>query len=172
MAYEAHILLGQITKIVGYEGFVAIRLEKNFIGNYKEQESVFLEVEGKPTPFFISDYEFSGGDILKLQFDGYESADAMSEFIGANVFLVGDGYDTDDNDSPDFLMGFVVKSTDGKCVGTVSDVLENTAQYLLSVKASDGREILIPFHEDLIDSIDEENAVLVMSIPDGLIDLE
>ena len=171
MAYEAHILLGRITKTVGYEGFVVVRLEKKFIGNYKEQKSVFLEIEGKPTPFFISDYEFSGGDILKLQFDGYETADAMSEFVGANVFLVGDEYDIDNEASPDFLMGFSVQSTQGKHIGIVDDILENTAQYLLSVKTPDERTVLLPLHDDLIENIDEENSLLVMEIPDGLTDL-
>jgi len=36
-------------------------------------KSVFLEINGKPVPFFISLSEYSGGDILKLKFEGYES---------------------------------------------------------------------------------------------------
>ncbi len=31
-------------------------------------ESVFLEIEGKPVPFFISESEYPGGDILRLKF--------------------------------------------------------------------------------------------------------
>ena len=54
MAYNANILLGRILKIQGYDGTITVKLEKDFIDNIPEMESVFLEIEGKPVPFFIS----------------------------------------------------------------------------------------------------------------------
>ena len=73
MAYKSNILLGRITKVSGYEGAVAVKLEKIFTENIPQMESVFLEIEGRPVPFFISDIEYSGADILKLSFEGYDS---------------------------------------------------------------------------------------------------
>ncbi len=87
MAYNCNILLGRILKVSGYEGAVAIKLEKGFIENIPQMESVFLEIEGKPVPFFISGQEYSGADILKLWFDGYDSNDKINEFIGCRIFL-------------------------------------------------------------------------------------
>ena len=75
MAYNSNILLGRIIKVSGYEGAVAVKLEKEFTENIPQMESVFLEIEGRPVPFFISDSEYSGADILKLKFEGYESVD-------------------------------------------------------------------------------------------------
>ena len=73
MAYKSNILLGRITKVSGYEGAVTVKLEKIFTENIPQMESVFLEIEGRPVPFFISDSEYSGADILKLRFEGYDS---------------------------------------------------------------------------------------------------
>ena len=55
MAYNSDILLGRITKVSGYEGAVTVRLEKIFFENIPQMESVFLEIEGRQVPFFISD---------------------------------------------------------------------------------------------------------------------
>ena len=49
-------------------------------------ESVFLEIEGRPVPFFISESEYSGADILKLRFEGYDSIEKISEFTDAEYF--------------------------------------------------------------------------------------
>ena len=65
MAYKNEILLGRITKVSGYEGAVTVKLERIFSENLPHMESVFLEIEGRPVPFFISDSEYSGADILK-----------------------------------------------------------------------------------------------------------
>ena len=54
MAYKNDILLGRITKVSGYEGAVTVKLEKIFTENIPQMESVFLEIEGRPVPFFIS----------------------------------------------------------------------------------------------------------------------
>jgi len=81
MAYYTGILLGRITKVSGYEGAVTVKLEKVFLENIPHLESVFLEIEGRPVPFFISWSEYSGADILKLKFDDYGSLEKISELI-------------------------------------------------------------------------------------------
>jgi ribosomal 30S subunit maturation factor RimM len=60
MTYKSDILLGQIIKASGYEGAVTVKLEKDFFDNIPNIESVFLEIEGRPVPFFISETEYSG----------------------------------------------------------------------------------------------------------------
>ena len=89
MVYSADILLGKITKVYGYEGAVSLRLEKAFIENIPAMESVFLEIEGKAVPFFISALDYPGADILRLTFNGYESVNMISGFVGCRVFLTG-----------------------------------------------------------------------------------
>lgn len=87
MAYNPEILLGRITKISGFEGAVTVKLEKIFIENIPDMESVFLEIEGRPVPFFITDINYNGGDVLRLQFKDYESEAKIGGFIGCRVFL-------------------------------------------------------------------------------------
>ena len=106
MAYISNILLGRITKISGYEGAVTVKLEKTFTEDIPHLESVFLEIEGKPVPFFISGSEYSGADILKLTFDGYGSIEKVSGFTGCRVFLTSGGSGGSHKDDISDLIGY------------------------------------------------------------------
>ena len=171
MTYKCDILLGRITKISGYEGAVAVRLEKIFTENIPQMESVFLDVEGRPVPFFISSLEYSGADILKLLFEGYDTNEKISEFIGCRVFLTsGLLKDSPVNDDKN-LIGFRVFVQEDKLLGSISEVLPNNDQWLISVISINNKEILIPFHEDFILSIDKKKKIVIMNLPEGLIDI-
>lgn len=170
MAYSTHILFGRITKVYGYEGAVTVKLEKTFIENIPGLESVFLEIEGKPVPFFISDYEYQGADILKLKFTGYESIEKVNEFTGCKIFLTSgeiDGKNIDLN----VLTGFKVFLSDNSLVGTIVEVLENPGQWLIIVLDTKGKKILIPLHEDFIIETDKRGKTITMDLPEGLTDL-
>lgn len=171
MAYNSNILLGRITKISGYEGAVAVKLEKTFTENIPRLESVFLEVDGKPVPFFISEYEYSGADILKLRFEDYETIEKVEEFVNCLVFLTSPPTGNTFADNPDDLTGYRVLSVDNTLIGIVSELISNPGQWLLAIKSDSKKEILIPLHDDFIASIDHNKKILVMDIPDGLLDL-
>jgi 16S rRNA processing protein RimM len=171
MAYKCDILLGRITKISGYEGAVAIRLEKIFTENIPKMESVFLEIEGRQVPFFISGMEYSGADILKLWFEDYDSNEKISEFIGCRIFLTTGIFKEKSGNDDQHLVGYTIYIQEDKLLGSVSEVLQNNGQWLISVKSEYKKEILIPFHEDFITSIDKRKKIVIMNLPDGLTEI-
>jgi 16S rRNA processing protein RimM len=171
MAYNNDILLGRITKLNGYEGAVTVKLEKTFTEDIPHLESVFLEIDGRPVPFFISDFEYSGANTLKLRFEGYESIEKVTEFTGCRIFLTsGKSAGTDPEDITT-LIGYVVLIQDDNILGTIGDIIQSPGQWLFSIVSPSKKEILIPFHDDFIVSIDNNNKTIVMDIPDGLIDI-
>jgi 16S rRNA processing protein RimM len=171
MAYKSDILLGRITKLNGYEGAVTVKLEKIFSENIPLMESVFLEIEGRPVPFLISDSEYSGADILKLKFTDYDSVEKVSEFTGCRVFLTTEVNAENDPDDIQSLTGYSVVLSDGIPLGKITEVISNPGQLLLNVLSTKNREILIPFHEHFIVSIDDKKRNIIMDIPEGLADL-
>ena len=171
MAYKNDILLGRIIKVSGYEGAVTVKLEKIFTENIPQMESVFLEIEGRPVPFFISNLEYSGADILKLWFDGYNSIDKISEFTGCRIFLTsapdGDSQKEDDQN----LIGYAIFAPENNLLGSISEIISNNGQWLLNVVSLNKKNILIPFHEHFIISIDKKKKIVVMDIPEGLLEI-
>jgi 16S rRNA processing protein RimM len=171
MAYKSDILLGQITKVSGYEGAVAVKLEKNFPENILPDESVFLEIEGRPVPFFISGYEYSGAGILKLTFEGYDTIEKVSEFIGCRVFLTSGKPEGSKAEEINILVGFSVLVKSGKLLGTIKDIIESPGQWLINITSPENKEILVPFHEDFIVSIDKPEKIMIMDLPEGLTEI-
>ena len=172
MAYKNDILLGRITKVSGYEGAVTVKLEKIFTENIPQMESVFLEIEGRPVPFFISGLDYSGADILKLWFEGYDTVEKISEFTGCRIFLTN-GVPDESNKKTDnqLLIGYQVHTQEDQLLGPISDILSNNGQWLLNVISLNKKNILIPFHEDFIISIDKKRKIVVMDIPEGLLEI-
>ena len=133
MAYKNDILLGRITKVSGCEGAVTVKLERFFSGKLPHMESVFLEIEGRPVPFFISDSDYSGADILRLKFEGYDSSGKVIEFVGCRVFLTTAATVENKIEEIQTLIGYSVLTSDNILLGTVDEVIQNPGQWLLSV---------------------------------------
>jgi 16S rRNA processing protein RimM len=171
MAYKTGILLGLITKVSGFGGVVSIKLERSLSENIPLTESVFLEIEGRPVPFFISSSEYSGAGTLKLKFDRYDSDDVVEELIGAKVYLTGSPEKGKIKSDLKSLDGFNVYDQDDRFVGSITEVIPNPAQLLLRITSPENREILIPLHENLIIGIDKRKKEIIMDIPEGLTEI-
>ncbi len=171
MTYNNNIPLGRIARIHVNEGSVSVKLEKAFIENIPEMESVFLEIDGKPVPFLISGMEYSGGDSVRLRFEGYRTFEKLNEFNGCQVYLTSEpaGFKLSPG-NPDFT-GFVISTPDSKVLGTVTGIIQNPGHDLLSVISLTGKEILIPLHEDLIVRLDIKKKSAVMKLPEGLTEI-
>jgi 16S rRNA processing protein RimM len=171
MAYNCGILVGRITKVSGYEGAVTVKLERKFSEKLPHMESVFLEIEGRPVPFFISDLDYSGADILKLKFVGYNSSDKVSGFVGSGVFLTTPILPGGKIHEIQSLAGYRIMTTDNNLLGTVKEVIQNPGQWILNIISDSGKSILIPLHKDFVVKTDNRKKLLIMEIPDGLTEI-
>jgi 16S rRNA processing protein RimM len=170
MAYNANILLGRILKAHGFEGAVTVKLEKPFIENIPDMESVFLEIEGKPVPFFIEESDYPGGDILRLKFLWYSTFDKVKDFTGCRIFLTTGEKEKTNADVRTFN-NYRICLPDNTVIGTISEIIENPGQWLLNILTPEGKELLIPFHEDFIRSVNKKKKIIIMELPEGLTDL-
>lgn len=171
MAYSCGILLGQITRVSGYEGTVTVKLERFFSGKIPHIESVFLEIEGRPVPFFIADSDYSGADILRLRFEGYDSAEKVTEFAGCRIFLTTPGRKVRTIENIRNLIGYKVLTPDNVSIGTAEEIIQNPGQWLLRVISGSGKDILIPWHEHFIVKVDNRKKLMIMDIPEGLTEI-
>jgi 16S rRNA processing protein RimM len=68
------------------------------------------------------------------------------------------------------LVGLAVETTTGQPVGELAAVLHGPGQDLLSVRAPDGREILVPFVAALVQIVDVPGGRVVVEDRPGLLD--
>ena len=79
--------------------------------------------------------------------------------------------DEDDTFYDHQLEGLRVRTAAGEDLGTVTEVLHTGAGELLSVKRTDGGELLVPFVAAIVTAVSLDSGVLQVDPPDGLLEL-
>jgi 16S rRNA processing protein RimM len=108
-----------------------------------------------------------------LKFRGLESRDDLDSWRGQ--FL---GAPADELSPPaegevyvHELAGFAVRRTDGSPLGLVSAMYDLPSGLMLEVQGPK-REFLLPFKKEFVRQVDRTGRVLVVEMPEGLVDLE
>ena len=131
------------------------------------QEPVFIEFDGLPVPFYFESCTPRGNNRALVRLTGVRSLKDADELAGQSVYA-----DYFEEEEEEALVGWKVCRADGQTVGTVVDYEDIPGNLCLWVERPDGEEVLLPFHEDLVVSVDESAQTLTLSIPEGILDLE
>jgi 16S rRNA processing protein RimM len=67
------------------------------------------------------------------------------------------------------IIGCLVKTTDGGDVGVIKEIMTPGANDVWVVKGSNGKEVLIPFIDDVVKDIDIDNQVIIIEPMEGLL---
>ena len=164
-------LIGQITKYHGVQGEVVIKGQAEKLEILFEQESVFLEINKELIPFFFTEVRDFKHDAILASFEDIETIEDTKALINSNVYIpIENIKDSNLEDELSMLVGYTVMDIEFGAVGQVVSVMENTQQALLVIKHQD-KESMIPFVDDIILNIDEDQKIVQTNIPEGLLDL-
>lgn len=128
-------------------------------------EPVFIDYDGLPVPFFIESLTPRGNGRALVRLNDITSLADAEEIVGRAVWADWEEEASEEADFSD-LVGWTVLGA-----GEVTDFIDIPANPCLEIQTKNGTSVLVPFHEDLILSVDPEARVLEMEIPDGLLDL-
>ena len=112
--------------------------------------------------------------ILLLKFEEFSDRNTAESLRNYELYAQADDpLDEDEGWYADELIGFSVYKDEitSTKIGEVTDLITGAAQDLLQVQLSDGREVLIPFVEEIVPEIDEDQGAVVISPPAGLLEL-
>ena len=164
--------IGTIQKTHGLKGEVVFNFTDD-IFDTTDAEYLLIEVDGIFVPFFIKDYRFRSDFSALIQFDDIDSADQAKQIVGCTVFFEKSKVQEagEEEVSLNYFIGFGMQDADSHLIGTVSGIDDNTENWLFIVERPDGKEVLVPAHEELIIDIDHDKKMLTMQLPDGLLAL-
>ena len=158
--------IAQVLKSNGTDGELLISFFDVAPEDIDLQEPVFIEFDGLPVPFYFESFTQRGTNRALVRLTGVHSLKDADELTGASVYA--DYFEEEDTED---LTGWTVRTPDGVLVGEVTDYEDIPGNTCLWVRRPDNSEVLLPFHEDLVRSLDEKTGTLVLSIPDGILDL-
>ena len=162
---------GKITKTHGLKGEITIKLDVANPEDFAELRYVLIEDKGNLIPYFIENQKISG-DKMFVQLQDVKKVEQAVVFIGKAVFLPNDMMPELDEDEFYYkeIVGFKLIDAEKGEIGAISDVLEYPTQAVIQVM-KDGKEILIPIHDDIIEKVDKKAKILNIKAPEGLIDM-
>lgn len=171
MDADSFYKIGKIIKAHGVKGEAVIQLEADDPYQYEELESVFVEINKKPVPFFIENISVGKNSRAIVKFEDVDKEADLKELLNAALLLpLGEKKEEEEDISFRQLIGFNISDKNQGVLGTVIEFYELPGQDLLAMDYQ-GREILIPLHEDFILKADHKKKILHVHLPEGLLDL-
>ena len=171
MKLEEAFYIGYITKTKGLKGEVQLFFDYDDPG-LLELDILFADINGKMVPFFVSGYKLHTNGTGNFYFDDVDHIDKAQVLVKKKMYLPLTKMP--DRSEDDFhyndLKGYLVFDEVHGELGEIIEVNEYPQQFVATVSYR-GREILFPLNEDMIVEIDEEEATLLVDLPEGLLDI-
>ncbi len=163
--------IGKLAATFGIEGQLILEHSLGKKTSLKGLETIFIE-EKKDSflPYFISFSKIKNEKETYIKLDGIESKEAARVLIKKEVWLSENDFKKfTASSAPISFLGFTIIN-DKEAIGEVIEVIEQPHQ-ILCVVMIDGKEVLIPIHENSLEKIDKKNRKLYLNLPEGLLDL-
>lgn len=169
------IAIGHYNKPHGVAGEISATLDVEW-DLLRELSCLVSDIDGIYVPFFVNAIRPMSGDTVLLTIDGVGNEKDVARLVNRDIYALKREYrqesiDADADGYPlDFLIGFELRDSDGSRVGEITDVDEQTENAIFIIDR-DGTDLMVPATDDLIVEFDVDNKVMVMDLPEGLLDL-
>ena len=164
--------IGFIRKTHGVHGELVLEYEPEFEESVAETQRFFLEIDGLLVPFFIAEngLRFRSAKTVLVTFDWVETEKYARRLVGSSVYLFNhEIVDEPEESLTSQFLHFRLLDEFGEKVGIISAVDDYSGNIVFTVDAESG-EILIPFNEDFLLNLDENQKTIQLRLPEGLIE--
>lgn len=169
---EELIKIGQFNKPHGVRGELSFTFTDD-VFDRGESPYIVCCIDNIFVPFFIEEYRFKTGTTALIKLVDVESDEAARDFTNLEVFYPKTYYvENDEEATPDdYFIGFTINDITHGALGEVTAIDDSTINVLFVVTTPDDRELLIPVQEAFVRAIDEEERIIHMDLPNGLLDM-
>ena len=151
--------VAKILKSYGTAGDVLIGLFGLDATEIDTKEPVFISIDGLPVPFFIESLTPKGKTRAIIHLTDVDTLRDAEELAGLEICIDA----PDEEEEFEDFTGWTLYDGD-RLVGTVSGFVDIPGNPCLEVAGN-----LIPLHEELITEADPGRLILVMNLPEGLL---
>ena len=162
--------IGILNKPHGSKGELSFTFTDDIFDRVDDCDYLILLLDGILVPFFLEEYRFRSDNMALVKFEGIDSAEAARRFTNVEVYFPKKYMDEQDEiTSWNFFVGFQVKDVRYDGLWSIVDVDDATINVLFVID-KEGKELLLPAHEEFIVGLDKKKKILTVDIPEGLLD--
>ncbi|HYH55130.1 MAG TPA: ribosome maturation factor RimM [Anseongella sp.] len=171
MPLSGFFVLGYISKTKGLKGEVQLKAEAELPEEYQQTESVFLELKGRPVPFFVLSFRLQPGKKTAiLLLEDVDSVEAARELTGTKVLLPLSAEKEGKSAPFAELEGYQVIDRSSGPLGNIRKIEQYPGNSVAVLTYRDN-EVMFPLNEALIERIDKQNSILFVNLPEGLLEI-
>jgi len=163
--------IGFFTKPHGIKGELSLVTDYDLFED-EADPFLFCEIDGILVPFFVESFRYKSNSVILVKLEHINNEMAAKRFINMDVFYPTNRVKTplyDEHSWEQFVGYILVGKTQGE-LGIITNVDETTINTLLRVDFR-GKELLVPIADELIHAIDETQQRIIVSLPEGILDL-
>lgn len=166
-----YVHIGKLAATFGVDGSLILVHSLGKKQTLKDVKALLIEeTKGNQIPHFISKTQARTVDETLVNLENIISKEAAKRFVGKPVWLLQEDFRRlVKKDSTLALLGYTVFDGE-KQIGDVDEVIEQPHQVLLKVFHQQ-KEVLLPMHEDSLVSINHTKKIVVLRLPDGLLEI-
>lgn len=166
------VSVGKLTKTHGIKGEISMHVTNDLI-EISDFPYIVCKIDGIFVPFFIENIRSKTNVTYLIKLTDIDSETEAKELTGSDAFLPKDMIDDDLDEELTWnsFIGFTLTDKNSGFSGKIIDVDDSTDNILFHVEDENGNELLLPANEDLIDEMDENEKIITVMLPEGLLDL-
>lgn len=163
--------IGKLVATFGLSGEIILKHHLGKKSSLKGLETLFVEKnKDELLPYFIESTKIKNDDEIYLKFEGINTKESARTLVQKQVWLPDEDFQKYAGKSaPISLLGYHIIH-DNTDLGEILEVIEQPHQVLCRILL-DGKEALIPVHQETLQKIDKKNKQVLLDLPDGLLDI-
>lgn len=163
--------IGKLVSAFGLKGELILQHNLGKKSSLKGLNALFIE-ERKTSfiPWFIESTKIKSGEEIYLKLQDVNTREAAIKLTQKEVWLPeADFKKFSAKTSPINLLGYEIVENE-KVLGKIQEVIEQPHQILCRIDINN-KEAFIPLHEDTILKIDKKKHQVVVTLPEGLLEI-
>ncbi len=161
------VKIGKLTRLHGIKGSLILNLDSGPGPDTKKVKTVFLDINGVHTPFFVSEIKASAKNLV-LTFDSVSSPEDAQKLAGKEVWLEKKNL-VKEKKQADYTGYRLIDANKGD-LGIILEIMEMPGQRMFALRVND-KEVLLPFTDEFIEKADAKSKTVFYCAPEGLIDI-
>jgi 16S rRNA processing protein RimM len=163
--------IGKLVSTYGFKGELILKHSLGKKTSLKDLKAIFIEERKNAfLPWFIESTKIKNEEELYIKLEGINIREQAIKLTQKEVWLPEEDFKKfSAKSSPINLLGFEIIE-EGKSLGKILEVIEQPHQLLCRIEIN-GKEALIPLHEETILKIDRRKKRVTVALPPGLLEI-
>ncbi|WP_075980950.1 ribosome maturation factor RimM [Bacillus massilinigeriensis] len=165
--------VGKIVNTHGIKGEVRVISRTDFANERYQPGNklyLFMPDSNEPTPLIIKSHRVHKSFDL-LTFEGFDNVNDVEKMKGGILKVTEEALGKLEENEFYYheIIGCTVFTTEGESLGRITEILTPGANDVWVIKGSRGKEILIPYIEDIVKDVNVQDRKVVIEPMEGLL---